>query len=96
VPAWSFLTNHARVLICIASDPDIRLRDVALKLGLTERGVYQVVVELVEGGYVVKERVGRRNRYHLHDNLPIGDPTTRERTIGELLDLLMGPTERGR
>ena len=85
---WSFLTNHARVLLYIADEPDSRLRDLALALGITERTAYQIVAELTEAGYVLKQRDGRRNRYQIQDHLPLPDAWNRTRTIGELLDLL--------
>jgi hypothetical protein len=88
--SWSFLTNHGRVLICIARDPGVRLRDIATTLGITERSAYGIVTELTAAGYVVKEKDGRRNRYTIQAHLPVGDPFGRERTIGEVLDLLVG------
>ena len=87
---WSFLTNHARVLLCIARDPGVRLRDIATTLGITERTAYGVVAELTEAGYVIKERDGRRNRYEIQHHLPLAEPTSEERTIGEVLELLGG------
>ena len=86
---WSFLTNHARALLCIAHDPGIRLRDIADALGVTERSAYGIVTDLTEGGYVVKEKDGRRNRYQIQAHLPLREATTQERTIGEILDLLV-------
>ena len=91
---WSFLTNHARVLMCIARDPGVRLRDIASTIGITERSAYGIVRELTAAGYVVKERDGRRNRYTVQAHLPVGDPVGRERTIGEMLDLLVGARVR--
>jgi DNA-binding IclR family transcriptional regulator len=85
---WSFLTNHARAMLFISKQPDARLRDLALALDVTERTAYAIVDDLTEGGYVVKERDGRRNRYHIQDHLPLADSISRERTIGEVLDLL--------
>ena len=85
---WSFLTNHARALLCIANDPGVRLKDLAATLGVTERSAYGIVTDLAAAGYVVKERDGRRNRYKIQHHLPLGEPTGRERTIGELLALL--------
>ena len=87
---WSFLTNHARVLLCIAHDPDVRLRDIAAGLGITERSAYGIVTELAEAGYVVKQKDGRRNRYQIQAHLPLPEPASRERTIGEILALLAG------
>ena len=86
--AWSFLTNHARAMLFISDQPDARLRDLATALDVTERTAYGIVVDLTDSGYVVKERDGRRNRYHVQDHLPLRDSLSRERTIGELLDLL--------
>ena len=93
---WSFLTNHARVLMCIAHDPGIRLRDIASTLDITERTAYGIVTDLTEGGYVVKEKDGRRNRYEIQAHLPLREPITRERTIGEVLDLLLDTNSRRR
>jgi hypothetical protein len=90
VAKWSFLTNHARVLLCIARDPGMRLRDIAAGLGITERTAYGIVTELAEAGYVVKEKDGRRNRYQIQVHLPLPEPTSQERTVGEILALLAG------
>ena len=87
---WSFLTSHARVLMCIAHDPGARLRDIAARLGITERSAYGIVTELAEAGYVVKQKDGRRNRYQIQAHLPLPEPTSRERTVGEILALLAG------
>ena len=89
---WSFLTNHARAILFIAVQPDARLRDIADALGVTERNAYGIVVDLADAGYVVKEREGRRNRYQIRDDLPLRDQIGRERTIGELVDLLADTT----
>ena len=86
--SWSFLTNHARALIHIAQSPDVRLRDLAVALGVTERTAFGVVADLTEAGYVVKERDGRRNRYQIQASLPLGDEVARRGTVGELIDLL--------
>jgi DNA-binding IclR family transcriptional regulator len=86
---WSFLTNHARVLMCIAHDPGVRLRDIATTLGITERSAYGIVTNLADDGYVVKEKDGRRNRYHIQPHLPLREAISRERTIGEVLDVLI-------
>ena len=89
MPAWSFLTNHARVLVCIAHDPGMRLRDIATTLGITERSAYSIVTDLTEGGYVVKHKDGRRNRYQIQSHRPLGEAVTQERTIGVVLDVLV-------
>jgi DNA-binding IclR family transcriptional regulator len=89
--SWSFLTNHARALLCIAHDPDVRVRDLAAMVDVTERSAHAIVTDLVDAGYVVKDKDGRRNRYGIQEHLPLrGDPITQQRTIGELLDLLLG------
>jgi hypothetical protein len=87
---WTFLTNHAQVLLCIARDPGIRLRDIAGRVGITERSAYGIVLDLAEAGYIVKEKTGRRNRYQIQAHLPLPEPTSRERTVGEVLALLAG------
>ena len=92
---WSFLTNHARVLLCIARDPGMRLRDIAARLGITERSTYGIVIDLAEAGYIVKRKDGRRNRYEIQASLPLPEPTSRERTVGEVLALLAGDDAPG-
>ena len=86
---WSFLTNHARALVCIADDPGVRLRDIAAALGITERTAFGIVTDLGEAGYVVKDKEGRRNRYRIQEHLPLPEAVGRERTIGEVLGLLI-------
>ena len=93
--SWGFLTNHARVLLCIAADPGVRLRDIAARLGITERSAYGIVTDLAEAGYVVKEKDGRRNRYEIQAHLPLPDAAGRERTVGEVLALLAGGDQPG-
>lgn len=87
---WSFLTNHARVLLCIAHDPGVRLRDIAVRTGITERTAYGIVTDLTAAGYIVKHKDGRRNRYQIQAHLPLPESTGRERTVGEVLALLTG------
>ena len=87
---WSFLTNHARVLMCIAHDPGARLRDIAAGLGITERSAYGIVTDLAEAGYLIRQKDGRRNRYQIQAHLPLPEPTSRDRTVGEVLALLAG------
>ena len=87
---WSFLTKHGRVLLCIAQDPGVRLRDIAARTGVTERTAYGIVTDLTEAGYVVKHKDGRRNRYQIQAHLPLPGTGSRERTIGEILALLGG------
>jgi DNA-binding IclR family transcriptional regulator len=93
---WSFLTNHARALVCIAHDPGVRLRDIASVLGITERSAFGIVSDLSAAGYVVKEKDGRRNRYRIQKHLPLPEAVGRERTIGEVLGLLVDTRARGR
>ena len=88
--SWSFLTNHARALLCIAHDSGVRVRDLAAMVGVTERSAHAIVTDLVDAGYVIKDKDGRRNRYRIQEHLPLRDPITQERTIGEMLDLLVG------
>jgi DNA-binding IscR family transcriptional regulator len=90
---WSFLTNHTRALIVIAHDPGVRLREIASALGVTERSAYAIVTDLAEAGYVVKEKDGRRNRYQIQGHLPLRESVARECTIGDVLDVLVKPSE---
>jgi DNA-binding MarR family transcriptional regulator len=85
---WRFVTNHTQVLLCIARDPDTRLRDIAEIVGITERAVQRIVADLVESGYVKRERVGRRSRYSLDRERKMRHPSQFDHEIGELLDLL--------
>lgn len=86
--SWSFLTNHAQVLICLAEDPEIRLRDLGDTVGITERAAHRIVGDLVRAGYVSRERNGRRNRYTVRHHLPLPDPLARGQKVGDLLDIL--------
>ena len=85
---WDFLTSHAHVLLVISADSGIRLRDIAAAVGITERGAHKIVTELVEEGYVLREREGRRNRYKVKAELPLRHPLVQERAVGDLLSLL--------
>jgi DNA-binding IclR family transcriptional regulator len=89
-PSWSFLTNHAQVLLCIANDPGIRLRDIGEAVGITERAAHRIVVELASAGYISRERNGRRNHYTIQSHLPLPDSLARERKVGDLLAVLAG------
>ena len=91
---WSFLTNHARVLLRIAQDPDARLRDIAADLGITERSAYGIVTDLTQAGYVIKQKDGRRNRYQIQADLPLPEPASQEPAIGDVLALLAGAGAR--
>ena len=88
---WTFLTNYGHVLLCIAADPDTRLRDVAERVGITERSTQRIVADLIEEGYLKHVKVGRRNRYQIRLDLPLRHPIERENEVGVLLKLL-GPT----
>lgn len=88
-PKWTFLTNHAQVLLCIADDPGIRLREIGERAGITERAAHRIVGELERSGYLSRERHGRRNRYTIKPHLPLPDSVARERQIGDLLDVLV-------
>lgn len=89
-PAWTFLSNHAHVLVCLSRDPGVRLRDVAAMVGITERAVQMIVADLEEAGYLTRERVGRRNRYHLTGRKRLRHPLEDHVRIGDLLGLLAG------
>lgn len=85
--SWSFLTTHARVLLIVAGAPDIRLRDIATTVGVTERRAHAIVADLTDSGYVTKHRIGRRNRYQIQSQRQINDDVIKL-TIGDVLDLL--------
>jgi len=86
---WTFLTNHAHVLLCVARDAGIRHRDLAERVGITERAAQRIVADLVEAGYLDRTRVGRRNAYQLHTELPLRHPLERGHHIGEILATLV-------
>ncbi len=96
VAEWSFLTNHAKALLHIAHQPDCRLRDIADAIGVTERTAYGIVVDLTEGGYLLKEKRGRRNRYQVCEELPLPDELEARPTIRQVLDLWVDRRQRGR
>jgi predicted DNA-binding transcriptional regulator YafY len=93
VENWNFLTSHARALLCIARDPGVRLRDVAARLGITERTAHTIVADLTAAGYVVKQKHGRRNHYEIQGQLPLPEPASQEPAIGDVLALLAGRHE---
>jgi len=90
---WRFLTNHAHVLTCIGADPSVRLRDIAVSVGVTERTAAELVNDLVRAGYLTKTRDGRRNTYQVHDELPLRHPQHLHHTVGDLIRFLEGPGE---
>jgi predicted transcriptional regulator len=91
--SWRFLSNHTQVLLCIAADPDVRFRDIAQMVGITERAAQRLVGDLVEGGYVEREKIGRRNRYHLNMEAKMRHAAQANHEIGELLHLFELPSE---
>jgi DNA-binding Lrp family transcriptional regulator len=92
--AWSFLTNHARVLLCITEEPDVRLREIAERVGITERAAHRILNGLVADGYVSRQRAGRRNQYIVRRDLPLPDRLSRTQPIGELLAILTPPGDQ--
>ena len=95
-PNWTLLTNHAQVLVCIADDPGVRLREIGERVGITERAAHRIVVELAAAGYITRQRNGRRNQYTINTHLPVHDPIAREHNVGQLLAILTAPHESGR
>jgi len=87
---WTFLTNHSHVLLCLAREPGIRLRDVATEVGITERAVQAIVADLEEAGIITRLRRGRRNHYTLHRDQPLRHPVERHRTVGDLIRAIDG------
>jgi DNA-binding MarR family transcriptional regulator len=88
-PSWMFLTRHAQVLLCIAEDPGIRLRDIGERVGITERAAHRIVAELIAAGYVTRERRGRRNHYTVRAQKRLPDPVARDQKVGDLLGVLI-------
>ncbi len=93
-PGWTFLSNHGNVLLAIARNPDSTLREVATRVGITERAVQRIVADLEAGDYLERVRTGRRNRYKIHHELPMRHPLAAHRDIGSLIDLVTGPRAR--
>jgi predicted transcriptional regulator len=90
---WKFLTNHAQVLACIAHDPGVLLREISERVGITERAAHRIVTELTDGGYITRERNGRRNHYTVQSGLPLPDRLGRVQRISDLLTILIGTGE---
>lgn len=93
---WTFLTNHAHVFICLARDPDLRIRDLAAMIGITERAVQSILHDLEEDGYLSRLKVGRRNHYDLHPDHPMRHPLEAEHEVRDLLDALVDVSGSGR
>jgi predicted transcriptional regulator len=89
-PRWKFLTNHAQVLVCIAHDPGILLREISEQVGITERAAHRIVAELVSAGYITRKRNGRRNHYTIQSNLKLPDRIVRAKRVGDLHNILVG------
>lgn len=87
-PHWTYLSNHAHVLVCLAKDPEVRLRDIAQLVGITERGVSRILSELEEAGVIEKTRIGRRNHYELHLDVSLRHPLESHATVSDLVQLL--------
>ena len=92
---WKFLTNHAQVLACVAHDPGVLLREISERVGITERAAHRIVTELADGGYITRERDGRRNHYTIQSGLPLPDRLGRVQRISDLLTILIGTGEEG-
>lgn len=95
MPTWSFLTNHARVLLVIDGNPDIRLREIAAAVGISERRAHGIVADLTDSGYLAKQRAGRRNTYEVQRHRPLGDDLADHRAVGDVLALLTSADEPG-
>lgn len=93
-PRWKFLTNHAQVLVCIAHDPGVLLREISDRVGITERAAHRIVTELAQGGYITRERNGRRNQYTILYDVPLPDRPGRIERVGDLLATLTGDPAR--
>ena len=92
---WTFLSNHAHVLLCIAAEPEALLREVAERVGITERAVQRIVADLERAGYLSRVREGRRNRYELHADLPLRHPVEAHREVRDLIALILGGGGQG-
>lgn len=93
-PGWTFLTNHGHVLVCIANDPGIRGRDIAARVGVTERAAQTMIADLVADGYVIRTRIGRRNHYEINADRPLRHPVEQPHSVGELLRLVADLADR--
>ena len=85
---WTFLTNHGHVLMCLSMDSEMRLREVAERIGITERAVHKIVSDLESAGIIERKREGRRNKYTVHGNKPLRHPLESHCNIGQLVSLI--------
>src|SRR5580704_6864753 len=92
-PGWTFLSNHSHVLLCVAREPEVRLCEVAHRVGITERAVQRIVADLEGEGYLSRSRVGRRNRYEAHLDRPLRHSVESHHEVGVLLNLILGPDQ---
>lgn len=90
-PGWTFLTNHAHVLIAVSRDPELRQRDISRLVGITEGAVQRILHELEQAGFLMRERVGRRNRYHVNADRPLRHPLEADHTVAEILGSVSDP-----
>ena len=93
-PPWTFLTNYAHVLLCIAQEPEMRMRDVAARVGITERALQRIVADLEQHGYLERTSAGRRNRYEIQDHLPLRHPVEQHVRVSALIALVLGVRKR--
>jgi len=93
---WTFLTNHAHVLLCLAREPEVRMRDIANLVGITERAVQRIVGELEEAGHIARVRRGRRNHYEIRTGLPLRHPIEGHVRVSDLIDFVIGRQQRSR
>lgn len=94
-PSWTFLTNHAHVLLLLPQSPSLVLREIALQVGITERAVQRIIADLEASGIIDREKVGRQNRYRIRTDRPLRHPIESHRTVGELLAMINGKKGAG-
>ncbi len=94
-PEWTFLTNHSHVLLCVVQEPEVRMREIAQLVGITERAVQRIIVDLERAGYLVRVRHGRRNRYEVREHLPLRHAVERHERVASLIALVGGKREHG-
>ena len=90
IPTWTFLSNHSHVLICLFENPEMRVRDVAGRVGITERAVQKIIVDLEDAGIITREKEGRRNHYVISADRPLRHPVESHRTVAQLLEMIAG------